>query len=165
VLRNVKQSRAASDYVTDFRIIASKLEWSNAALIAAVCQGLKADDGSKLIEFTLHKNITTLDKFIFTVCLIDDTLFEAHQELRKDSDPAASAPRPAQGRSGNFVSRNVQEQQRKAGECTKFRDKLHKWEGCKNGWCLKSSEHSKPESGKAAEVEELSPVLTVLEKG
>jgi hypothetical protein len=33
-----------------------------------------------------------------------------------------------------------------------------------NGWCLKSSERSKPELGKAAEVEELSPVPTVLRK-
>ncbi|CCO33351.1 Retrotransposon-like protein 1 AltName: Full=Paternally expressed gene 11 protein homolog [Rhizoctonia solani AG-1 IB] len=160
-LRNLKQSRAASDYATDFRIIASKLEWLDAALIAAFCLGLKAEVRSKLIEFTLHKNITTLDKFISTACLIDDTLFEARQELRKDSNPSASAPCPAQGRSGNFVSRSIQEQRRKAGECTECRDKLHKWEECKNGQCLKSSEHSKPESGKAEEVEELSPAPTV----
>ncbi|CCO34910.1 Retrotransposon-derived protein PEG10 AltName: Full=Embryonal carcinoma differentiation-regulated protein [Rhizoctonia solani AG-1 IB] len=76
-LRNLKRSRAASDYATDFRIIASELEWSDAALIAAFRQGLKAEVRSKLIEFTLHKNITTLDKFISTACLIDDTLFEA----------------------------------------------------------------------------------------
>ncbi|CCO34380.1 Retrotransposon-derived protein PEG10 AltName: Full=Embryonal carcinoma differentiation regulated protein [Rhizoctonia solani AG-1 IB] len=163
-LRNLKQSRAASDYATDFGIIASKLEWLDAALIAAFRQGLKAEVRSKLIEFTLHKNITTLDEFISTACLIDDTLFEAHQELRKDSNPSTSAPRPAQGRSGNFVSRSVQEQHRKVGECTKCGEKSHKWEECKNGWCLKSSERSKPESGKAAEVEELSPVPTVLGK-
>ncbi|CCO33781.1 Retrotransposon-derived protein PEG10 AltName: Full=Embryonal carcinoma differentiation-regulated protein [Rhizoctonia solani AG-1 IB] len=76
-LRNLKQSRAASDYATDFRIIASKLEWLDAALIAAFRQGLKAEVRSKLIEFTLHKNITTLDEFISTACLIDGTLFEA----------------------------------------------------------------------------------------
>ncbi|CCO34606.1 similar to pol polyprotein [Rhizoctonia solani AG-1 IB] len=160
-LRNLKQSRAASDYATDFRIIASKLEWSDATLITAFHQGLKAEVRSKLIEFTLHKNITTLDEFISTACLIDDMLFEARRELRKDSNPSASAPRPAQGRSGNFVSRSVQEQRRKAGEYTKCGDKLHKWEECKNGWRLKSSERSKPESGKAAEVEEISPVPTV----
>jgi hypothetical protein len=108
-LRDLKQSRAASNYATDFRIIASELEWSDAALIAAFRQGLKAEVRSKLIEFTLHKNITTLDKFISTACLIDDTLFEARQELRKDSNPSTSAPRPAQGRSGDFVSRSVQE--------------------------------------------------------
>ncbi|CCO36975.1 hypothetical protein RSOLAG1IB_11147 [Rhizoctonia solani AG-1 IB] len=160
-LRNLKQSRAASNYAMDFRIIASKLEWLDAALITAFRQGLKAEVRSKLIEFTLHKNITTLDEFISTACLIDDTLFEARRELRKDSNPSTSAPRPAQGRSGNFVSRSVQEQRRKAGECTKCRDKLHKWEECKNGWSLKSAEHPKPDSGKAAEVEELSPVPTV----
>ncbi|CCO32589.1 Retrotransposable element Tf2 155 kDa protein type 1 [Rhizoctonia solani AG-1 IB] len=104
-LRDLKQSRAASDYATDFRIIASELEWSDTALIAAFHQGLKAEVRSKLIEFTLHKNITTLDKFISTACLIDNTLFEARRELRKDSNPSTSAPRPAQGRSGNFVSR------------------------------------------------------------
>ncbi|CCO31291.1 Retrotransposon-derived protein PEG10 AltName: Full=Embryonal carcinoma differentiation regulated protein [Rhizoctonia solani AG-1 IB] len=157
-LRNLKQSRATSDYATDFRIIASKLEWSDAALIAAFRQGLKAEVRSKLIEFTLHKNITTLDQFISTACLIDDTLFEACQELRKDSNPPTSAPRPAQERSGDFVSRSVQEQRRKAGECTKCGEKSHE---CKNGWRLKSSERPKPESGKAAEVEELSPVPTV----
>ncbi|CCO31589.1 Retrotransposon-derived protein PEG10 AltName: Full=Embryonal carcinoma differentiation regulated protein [Rhizoctonia solani AG-1 IB] len=160
-LRNLKQSTAASDYATDFRIIASELEWSDAALIAAFRQGLKAEVRSKLIEFTLHKNITTLDEFISTACLIDDTLFEARQELTKDSNPLTSTPRPAQGGSGNFVSRSVQEQRRKAGECTKCGDKLHKWEQCKNGWRLKSSKCSEPESGKAAEVEELSPVPTV----
>ncbi|CEL62767.1 hypothetical protein RSOLAG1IB_05126 [Rhizoctonia solani AG-1 IB] len=112
----------------------------------------------------MHKNITTLDEFISTACLIDDTLFEARQKLRKDSNPSTSAPCPAQDRSGDFVSRRVQEQCQKAGECTKCGDKLHKWEECKNGWLLKSSECPKPESGKAAKVEELSPVLTVLGK-
>ncbi|CCO34441.1 Retrotransposon-derived protein PEG10 AltName: Full=Embryonal carcinoma differentiation-regulated protein [Rhizoctonia solani AG-1 IB] len=76
-LRDLKQSRAASNYATDFRIIASELEWSDTALIAAFRQALKAEVRSKLIEFTLHKNINTLDKFISTACLIDDTLFEA----------------------------------------------------------------------------------------
>ncbi|CEL57221.1 hypothetical protein RSOLAG1IB_08433 [Rhizoctonia solani AG-1 IB] len=163
-LCNLKQSRAASNYATDFRIIASKLEWLCTALIAAFHQGLKAEVRSKLIEFTLHKNITTLDKFISTACLIDDMLFEACQELRKDSNPSTSAPSPSQGRSGNSVSRSVQEQRWKAGECTKCRDKSCKWEECKNGWRLKFSECPKPESGKAAEVEELSPVPTVLGK-
>ncbi|CCO37117.1 Retrotransposable element Tf2 155 kDa protein type 2 [Rhizoctonia solani AG-1 IB] len=115
-LRNLKQSRAASNYATDFRIIASELEWSDAALIATFRQGLKAEVRSKLIEFTLHENITTLDEFISTACLIDNTLFEARRELRKDANPSTSAPRPAQGRSGNFVSRSVQEQRWKAGE-------------------------------------------------
>ncbi|CCO35002.1 hypothetical protein RSOLAG1IB_01469 [Rhizoctonia solani AG-1 IB] len=160
-LRDLKQSRAASDYATDFRIIASKLEWLDTALIATFRQGLKAEVRSKLIEFTLHKNITTLDECISTACLINDTLFEARRELRKDFNTSTSAPCPAQGRSGDFVSKSVQEQRWKAGECTKCRDKLHKWEECKNGWCLKSSECSKPVSGKAAEVEELSPVPTV----
>ncbi|CCO34032.1 Retrotransposable element Tf2 155 kDa protein type 1 [Rhizoctonia solani AG-1 IB] len=155
-LCDLKQSRAASDYATDFRIIASELEWLDAVLIAAFRQGLEAEVRSKLIEFTLHKKITTLDEFISTVCLIDDTLFEARRELRKDSNPSTSAPRPAQGRYGDFVSRSVQEQRCKAGECTKGGEKLHKWEECKNGWHLKSSERLKP-----AEVEELSPVLRV----
>jgi hypothetical protein len=76
-LHDLKESRAASNYATDFRIIASELEWLDTALIAAFCQGLKAEVRSKVIEFTLHKNITTLDKFISTACLIDDMLFEA----------------------------------------------------------------------------------------
>jgi hypothetical protein len=59
-LRDLKQSRAASDYATDFRIIASRLEWLDAALIAAFRQGLKAEVRSKLMEFALHKNITTV---------------------------------------------------------------------------------------------------------
>ncbi|CCO34987.1 Retrotransposable element Tf2 155 kDa protein type 3 [Rhizoctonia solani AG-1 IB] len=118
-LRDLKQSRAASNYATDFRIIASKLELLDAALIAAFRQERKAEVRSKQIEFIPHKNITTLDELISTACLIDDTLFEARQELRKDSNPSTSAPRPAQGRSGDFVSRSVQEQRCKAGECTK----------------------------------------------
>ncbi|CEL62124.1 hypothetical protein RSOLAG1IB_10226 [Rhizoctonia solani AG-1 IB] len=76
-LSNLKQSRAASNYATDFRIIASKLKWLYTGLIAAFYRGLKAEVRSKLIEFTLHKNITTLDEFISTACLIDDTLYEA----------------------------------------------------------------------------------------
>jgi hypothetical protein len=86
-LCDLKQSRAASNYATDFRIIASKLEWLDAALIAAFHQGLQAEVRSKLIKFTLHKIITTLDEFISKACLIDDMLFEAHQELRKTPTP------------------------------------------------------------------------------
>ncbi|KAF8755995.1 Retrotransposon gag protein [Rhizoctonia solani] len=135
-LRKLKQLKSASNYATEFRIIASTLEWSDPALIASFHQGLKAEVRSKLIEYTLHKNITALDKFISTACLIDDTLFEAHKELRKDSNSSTSAPqRPAQGRSSNFVSNKVEEARRNAGECSKCREK--------------------PESGKAAEAEEL----------
>ncbi|QRW20001.1 Retrotransposon-derived protein PEG10 [Rhizoctonia solani] len=101
-------------------------------------------------------NITALDKFISTACLIDDTLFEACKELRKDSNSSTSSPqRPAQGHSSNFVSKKVQEARRNAGECSKYGEKSHKWEDCKNGWCLRTIELSKPESAKAAEVEEL----------
>ncbi|GAB1527232.1 hypothetical protein RhiTH_010407 [Rhizoctonia solani] len=135
-LCKLKQLKSASDYATEFRIIASKLEWSDPALIASFRQGLKAEVRSKLIEYTLHKNITALDKFISTACLIDDTLFEAW-------------------RPSNFVSKKVQEARRNAGKCSKCREKSHKWEDCKNGWRLKTIERSKPESGKAAEVEEL----------
>ncbi|QRW25148.1 Retrotransposon-derived protein PEG10 [Rhizoctonia solani] len=155
-LHNLKQLKWASNHATEFRIIASKLEWSDPALIASFRQGLKAEVRSKLIEYTLHKNITALDGFISTACLIDDTLFEARKELRKDSNSSTSSPqRPAQGRSSNFVSKKVQEARRNAGECSKCGEKSHKWEDCKNGWRLKTIERSKPESGKAAEVEEL----------
>ncbi|GAB1525960.1 hypothetical protein RhiTH_009126 [Rhizoctonia solani] len=155
-LRKLKQLKSASNYATEFRIIASKLEWSDPALIAFFRQGLKAEVRSKLIEYTLHKNITALDKFISTACPIDDMLFEVRKELRKDSNSSTSSPqRPAQGRSSNFVSKKVQEARRNAGECSKCGEKSHKWEDCKNGWHLKTIEHSKPESGKAAEVEEL----------
>ncbi|KAF8747241.1 Retrotransposon gag protein [Rhizoctonia solani] len=155
-LRELKQLKSASDYATEFRIIASKLEWSDPALIASFRQGLKAEVRSKLIEYTLHKNITMLDEFISTACLIDDTLFEARKELRKDSNSSTSSPqRPAQGRSSDFVSKKIQETRRSAGECSKCGEKSHKWEDCKNGWRLKTIERSKPESGKAAEVEEL----------
>ncbi|QRW27790.1 Retrotransposon-derived protein PEG10 [Rhizoctonia solani] len=159
-LRELKQLKSASNYATEFRIIASKLEWLDPALIASFRQGLKAEVRSKLIEYTLHKNITALDKFISTACLIDDTLFEACKELRKDSNSSTSSPqRPAQGRSSNFVSKKIQEARINAGECSKCGEKSHKWEDCKNGWCLKTIECSKPESGKAAEVEELESLL------
>ncbi|KAF8755553.1 Retrotransposon gag protein [Rhizoctonia solani] len=91
-LCKLKQLKSASDYATEFRIIASKLEWSDPALIASFRQGLKAEVRSKLIEYTLHKNITALDKFISTACLIDDTLFEARKKLRKDSNRSTSSP-------------------------------------------------------------------------
>jgi hypothetical protein len=45
---------------------------------------------------------------------------------------------------------------------TKCGDKLNKLEEYKNGCCLRSSDHSKPESDKAAEVEELLTVPTML---
>ncbi|GAB1526643.1 hypothetical protein RhiTH_009813 [Rhizoctonia solani] len=155
-LRELKQLKSASNNATEFRIIASELEWSDPALIASFRQGLKAEVRSKLIEFTLHKNITALDKFISTACLIDDMLFEARKELRKDSNSSTSSPqRPAQGCSSDFVSKRIQEARRNAGECSKCGEKSHKWEDCKNGWRLKTIEPSKPESGKAAEVEEL----------
>ncbi|KAF8697566.1 Retrotransposon gag protein, partial [Rhizoctonia solani] len=155
-LRELKQLKSASNYATEYRIIASKLEWSDPALIASFRQGLKAEVRSKLIDYTLHKNITALDKFISTACLIDDTLFEARKELRKDSNSSTSSPqRPAQGRSSNFVSKKVQEARRNTGECSKCGEKSHKWEDCKNGWRLKAIERSKPDSGKAAEAEGL----------
>ncbi|KAF8694649.1 Retrotransposon gag protein, partial [Rhizoctonia solani] len=152
-LRKLKQLKSASNYATEFRIIASKLEWSDPALIASFRQGLKAEVRSKLIEYTLHKNITALDKFISTACLIDDTLFEACKELRKDSNSSTSSPQClAQGCSSNFVSKKIQEARRNTGECSKCGERSHKWEHCKNGWHLKTIEHSKPESGKAADV-------------
>ncbi|QRW17985.1 Retrotransposon-derived protein PEG10 [Rhizoctonia solani] len=155
-LRKRKQLKSASDYATEFRIIASKLEWSDPALIASFHQRLKAEVRSKLIEYTLHKNITALDKFISTTCLIDDMLFEACNELRKDSNSSSSSPQcPAQGCSSNFISKKTQEARRNAGECSKCGEKSHKWQDCKNGWQLQTIECSKPESGKAAEVEEL----------
>ncbi|QRW21919.1 Retrotransposon-derived protein PEG10 [Rhizoctonia solani] len=155
-LHELKQLKSASNYATEIRIIASKLEWLDPTLIASFCQGLKAEVRSKLTEYTLHKNITELDKFISTACLIDDTLFEARKELRKDSNSSTSSPqRPAQGHSSNFVSKKIQEARINAGECSKCGEKSHKWEDCKNGWRLKTIERSKPESGKAAEVEEL----------
>ncbi|QRW19998.1 Retrotransposon-derived protein PEG10 [Rhizoctonia solani] len=40
-LRKLKQLKSASNYATEFRIIASKLEWSDPALIASFRQGLK----------------------------------------------------------------------------------------------------------------------------
>ncbi|QRW16914.1 Retrotransposable element Tf2 protein [Rhizoctonia solani] len=105
-LHKLKQLKSASDYATELRIIASKLEWLHPAPIASFRQGLKAEVRSKLIEYTLHKNITALDRFISTACLIDDTLFEARKELRKDSNSSTSSlQRPAQGCSSNFVSK------------------------------------------------------------
>ncbi|KAF8749893.1 hypothetical protein RHS01_09763 [Rhizoctonia solani] len=139
------------------QIAEQRLQAQAAEISKQLChRGLKAEVRSKLIEYTLHKNITALDKFISTACLIDDTLFEARKELRKDSNSSTSSPqRPAQGRSSDFVSKKIQEARRNAGECSKCGEKSHKWEDCKNGWRLKTIERSKPESGKAAEVEEL----------
>ncbi|QRW20509.1 Retrotransposon-derived protein PEG10 [Rhizoctonia solani] len=143
-LRELKQLKSASNYATEFRIIANKLEWT------------KAEVRSKLIKYTWQKNITALDKLIYTACLVDDTLFEARKEPRKDSNSSNSSPqRPAHGRLSDYVSKKVQEARRNAGECSKCGEKSHKWEDCKNAWCPKTIERYKPESGKAVEMEGL----------
>ncbi|KAJ1299365.1 hypothetical protein OPQ81_003761 [Rhizoctonia solani] len=154
-LRELKQTKSATDYATEFRIIAGDLESSDAALMASFCQGLEKEVRGKLIEFTLYQNITTLDALISTACLIDDTLFEAKRETQGSSSSSPSSNKSPGNKSGNFVSRKIQEARRKAGQCTKCGDKSHKWKDCKNGWHLKASERSQSESAKLAQVEEL----------
>ncbi|KAJ1306586.1 hypothetical protein OPQ81_007586 [Rhizoctonia solani] len=154
-LCELKQTKSATDYATEFRNIASDLEWSDAALMASFCQGLEKEVRGKLIVFTLYQNINTLDALISTTCLIDDTLFEAKRETQGSSSSSPSFNKSPGNKSGDFVSRKIQEARRKAGECTKCGDKSHKWEDCKNGWHLEASEQPQSESAKLAEVEEL----------
>ncbi|KAJ1302393.1 hypothetical protein OPQ81_002711 [Rhizoctonia solani] len=132
-LCELKQTKSATDYATEFRIIASDLEWSGAALVASFCQGLKKEVRRKLFELTLYQNITTLDALISTACLIDDTVFEAKRETQGSSSFSPSSNKSPGNKSGDFVSRKIQEARRKARECTKCGDKSHKWEDCKNG--------------------------------
>ncbi|KAG8792593.1 hypothetical protein FRC12_005584 [Ceratobasidium sp. 428] len=81
----LKQAGSASNYATEFRVIASELEWDNAALMAAFCQGLKPFVRSKLIEHSIARTITTVENLITTTFLIENTLFEARQETQGTS--------------------------------------------------------------------------------
>ncbi|KAJ1303141.1 hypothetical protein OPQ81_011342 [Rhizoctonia solani] len=118
-------------------------------------KALKKEVRGKLIEFTLYQFITTLDALISTASLIDDTLFETKRGIQGSSSSSSSLNKTLGNKSGDFVSRKIQEARRKAEECTKCGDKSHKWEDSKNGWCLKASEPSQSESAKLAKVEEL----------
>ncbi|KAJ1304966.1 hypothetical protein OPQ81_006098 [Rhizoctonia solani] len=120
------QTKSATDYATEFRNIASNLEWSDAALMSSFHQGLKKEVTRKLIKFTLYQNITTLDALISTARLVDDTLFEAQRETHGSSSSASSNKTPG-NKSGDFVSGKSQVARRNAGECSKCVDKSCKW--------------------------------------
>ena len=132
----LNQTGSASNYATEFRVIASKLDWSDSALMAAFRQGLKPFIKEKLIEHTIGRDIKTLDDLISLTCLIDNTLFEARRASKTIQGSSSSSPAPSgknTGRSNGFVTLEIREKRKKAGECVKCGEKGHKFENCKNG--------------------------------
>ncbi|QRW06297.1 Retrotransposon-derived protein PEG10 [Ceratobasidium sp. AG-Ba] len=116
-INNLKQTASASDYATEFRVISGELEWSDSALMAAFRQGLKPYVRSKLIEHTIGSTITSLDELINTASLIDNTLFEARKKAQATlRSPSSSSNKPATGISAGFVTVEIRENCRKAGE-------------------------------------------------
>ncbi|QRV92841.1 Retrotransposon-derived protein PEG10 [Ceratobasidium sp. AG-Ba] len=148
-INELKQTASASDYATEFRVIGGELEWSDSALMAAFRRGLKPFVRSKLIEHTIGCTISSLDELINVASLIDNTLFEARKEAQTTSQNSpSSSSKPATGKSAGFVTVEIREKRRKAGQCPKCGDASHKFEQCTNGWKLKPDERSKSIPGK-----------------
>jgi hypothetical protein len=121
-LRALNQSCLAQEYATEFRIIASKLELGENALMSEFCRGLKRDVKTELINFSMGRNISTLDELISMACLIDNTLFEAHRESQGPSPSAPMTQRGSGTHRGDFVIWEIQEKCRKAGKCQVWRE-------------------------------------------
>jgi hypothetical protein len=132
----------------EFRVIASKLELGENALMSEFCQGLKRDVKTELIKFSMGRNISTLDELISTSCLILNTLFEACRESQGPSPSTSTAQRSSGTRSSDFMTREIQEKHRKAGKCIKCGGNNHKFEDCCSGWKLQPGEKIQPETGK-----------------
>ncbi|QRV97849.1 Retrotransposon-derived protein PEG10 [Ceratobasidium sp. AG-Ba] len=155
-VNELKQTPSASNYAMEFRVIAGELEWSDSALMAAFHRGLKPFVCSKLIEHTIGRTITSLDKLINIALLIDNTLFEARKEAQTTSpNSSSSSSKPGTGKSASFVTVEIREKHRKAGQCPKCGEASHKFEQCTNGWRLKPDEHLKPIPGKVGSLIDL----------
>ncbi|QRV99684.1 Retrotransposon-derived protein PEG10 [Ceratobasidium sp. AG-Ba] len=155
-INKLKQTASASDYATELRVIAGELEWSDSALMAAFRRGLKPFVRSKLIEHTIGRTITSLDELINVASLIDNTLFEARKEAQTTSQKcSSSANKPTTGKSAGFVTVEIREKRRKAGQCPKCGDASHKFEQCTNGWKLKPDEVTKSIPGKVGSLIDL----------
>ncbi|KAB5587789.1 Retrotransposon-derived protein PEG10 [Ceratobasidium theobromae] len=148
-LGQLQQHGSANDYATEFCILQTDLEWDDSTYMAAFRKGLKSEVRAKLIEHSLGCPIRTLDDLITTACLIDDALFMARKERQQHTaNTPSSSSRPAQGKSAGFVTRDIQDRRRKAGECVKSGDSAHKFENCPNGWKTRSGERPRTENGK-----------------
>ncbi|KAB5587404.1 Retrotransposon-derived protein PEG10 [Ceratobasidium theobromae] len=116
-LGQLQQHGSANDYATEFCILQTDLEWDDSMYMAAFCKGLKSEVRAKLIEHSLGCPICTLDDLITTACLIDDALFMARKEHQQHTaNTPSSSNQPAQGKSAGFVTRDIQDKQRKAVE-------------------------------------------------
>jgi hypothetical protein len=151
-LHALNQSHSAQEYATEFCIIASELELGENTLMSEICQGLKRDVKTELIKFSMGRNISTLDELISTACLIDNTLFEACRESQGPSPTATMTQRGSGTRSGDFMTREIQEKCRKAGKCVKCGGNNHKFEDCRSGWKLQPGEKIQPETGKLGDL-------------
>ncbi|QRV97857.1 Retrotransposon-derived protein PEG10 [Ceratobasidium sp. AG-Ba] len=143
-INKLKQTALASNYATEFRVIAGELEWSNSALMAAFHCGLKPFVRSKLIEHTIGRTITSLDELVNVTMLIDNMLFKARKEAQTMLlNSSSSANKPTTGKLAGFVTVEIREKRRKAGQCPKCGEASHKFEQCTNGWRLKPDERTK----------------------
>jgi hypothetical protein len=79
-LRNLKQTKSASEYTAEFKQIQSQLEWDDAALMEYYYEGLK--DHVK-DEIARNEWPGDLGKFIETAVRIDNRLYERAQEKKK----------------------------------------------------------------------------------
>ncbi|QRV87181.1 Retrotransposon-derived protein PEG10 [Ceratobasidium sp. AG-Ba] len=155
-INELKQTASASDYATEFRVIAGELEWSDGALMATFRRGPKPFVRSKLIEHTIGRTITSLDELINVASLIDNTLFEARKEAQATSqNSSSSANKPTTGKSAGFVTVEIREKRRKAGQCPKCGDASHKFEQCTNGWRLKQDKRTKSIPGEVGSLIDL----------
>jgi hypothetical protein len=81
-LLKLKQTGTTREYVSDFRAIASRLGWNDAALKSFFYQGL-SDKVKDII--CLEKRPNTLEEYIQKAQAIDDRLLEREEEKRMTS--------------------------------------------------------------------------------
>lgn len=124
--------------------------------MATFSQGLKPHVCAKLIEHKIGRNMHTLEELITTASLIDKTLFEARKETQgTTSNTTASTSEPLDGKSGGFLTLEIREKRRKAGQCPKRGDSGHVFKKCTRGWTLNAAERPKSTTGKAANLIDL----------
>jgi hypothetical protein len=97
----LNQCCSVQEYTMEFCVIASKLELGENTLMSEFFQGLKRDVKTELIKFSMGRIISTLDELISTVCLIDNTLLEAHRESQALA-AATSWPRRSRRSAGRL---------------------------------------------------------------
>jgi hypothetical protein len=89
MIHSLRQRSSASLYASDFRRLASYIDWNNAALLFQYQLGLKEDLKDELAKL---EPITNLDQLITTTIKIDDRLFDRRRERPNLDRPTGSGP-------------------------------------------------------------------------